>query len=412
MNDAGADRLQARVVMPGMNARDSGDGEERGPRVLIILDTGAAWSRGVLRGFMSAANECDWTLLHYHTNMDVGWLADEWSPAAAVVGPELPAASLARLSPATLVSVTVDRSAQGVASVCVDEEAIAILALRHLLDTGVRQFSTFRYDESPFAVARERTFVAAARAAGARVAAGWGCHGARPEERVENPTAIIRWLRQLPKPCGIFTCTDSWGISVARYARAAGLRVPEDLALVGADNDVLECELISPPLSSVMVPWQELGRNAARLVQRALSGESIAGAREVLSPIAVMARRSSDVFSVSDPLVVKAVRWIRDNAGQRVTVDMVARAMGGGRKRLERRFRAALGRTVHDEIRRAHVDLAKGLLQTTGTSMVQVAKNSGFTNAALLSVSFHREVGMPPGLYRRRMQRQLTAGDD
>jgi transcriptional regulator GlxA family with amidase domain len=88
-------------------------------------------------------------------------------------------------------------------------------------------------------------------------------------------------------------------------------------------------------------------------------------------------------------------------------VSMVAAAMGGGRKRLERRFRAALDRTVHDEIRRAHVDVAKKLLEATELGLVDVARQSGFTNAALLSTAFHRETGMPPGLYRRRMQHEL-----
>lgn len=357
---------------------------------------------------MAAAHERDWTLLHYHPDADMSWLAAEWAPAAAVIGPELPAAACTRLAPATLVSVNLDRSADGVASVCLDEAAIAQLALQHLMNAGLRQLSTFRFDGAPFALARERAFVAEARAAGAQVSPGWGSSGGALEQQVEVPSAILEWLRALPKPCGIFTSTDLWGRAVARYVRAAGYSVPEELALVGADNDVLECELISPPLSSVMIPWQELGREAARLVQRALSGESIAGSRVLLSPLSVVARRSSDVFAVSDPLVAKSVRWIRANAQRRITVGMVAAAVGGGRQRLERRFRAALDRTVHDEIRRAHVEAAKTLLETTQLTLPQVARQSGFTNAALLSTAFRREVRMPPGLYRRRVQQESS----
>jgi LacI family transcriptional regulator len=311
---------------------------------------------------------------------------------------------LKRLAPATLISVPVDRSAQGIASVSLDEAAIAMKALQHLHDTGLRQFSTFRFDESAFAVARERAFVAGARAAGAQVAPGWGDESVPPERRIEVPSAIIEWLRQLPKPCGIFTCTDGWARTVARYALAAQIRLPEEIALVGADNDVLECELMSPPLSSVMIPWHELGRTAGELALQALSGKPIQGARLALSPVEVVARRSSDVFAVSDPLAAEAVRWIRANAGRRLTVSMVAQAVGGGSKRLERRFRAALNRTVHDEIRRAHVDLAKKLLQTTLLDVARVAEQSGFTNAALLNTAFRREVGMTPGVYRRRVR--------
>jgi LacI family transcriptional regulator len=143
------------------------------------------------------------------------------------------------------------------------------------------------------------------------------------------------------------------------------------------------------------------------LITRVLDGKALDAPRLISTPLTVMTRRSSDIFAVSDPLVAQAVRWIRANAERRITVTMVANAVSGGRKRLERRFRVALDRTVHDEIRRAHVDVAKGLLAVTNTSLVDVARQSGFTNAALLSVAFHREVGMPPGLYRRRMQQEV-----
>jgi LacI family transcriptional regulator len=182
------------------------------------------------------------------------------------------------------------------------------------------------------------------------------------------------------------------------------LRIPEDLALVGADNDVLECELIFPPLSSVTIPWQEVGRNAATLVRLALGNQPIAQKRIVVSPVTVAARRSSDVLAVDDPLVASAVTWIRDHAERRLSVLMVARAVGGGRQRLERRFRRALNRTIQDEIRRAHVDVAKSLLATTRASLAEVAKKSGFTNASLLNSAFRKETGMPPGAYRRRVQ--------
>jgi LacI family transcriptional regulator, galactose operon repressor len=378
------------------------------PRVLILLKTEAAFARGVLRSFASAAHGHGWTLLHYHPDANVGWLVKEWAPAAVVVGPALSRQELATFAPLPLISVAFDRSGDGVASVCLDEAAIGLMALEHLLATGLRRFSCFRLSNSPYIIERERAFVAGARAAGAMVSACWG---SQEEQRAECPAAILQWLRELPKPCGIFTCTDRWGALVARYARVAGLRIPEDVALVGADNDMLECELIVPPLSSVIIPWHGVGQTAADLVRLALSGTAIAGKRSVLGPIAVAGRRSSDVFAADDPLVTKALRWIRGNAGRRITVEMVARALGGGRQRLERRFRAVLRRTVHEEIRRAHVDIAKGLLETTDLSLAQVAAQSGFTNASLLSVAFRRELGSAPGVYRRRVQRELGRGD-
>ncbi len=378
------------------------------PRVLVVLNTAAAWSRGVLRGFMAAAHERGWTLLHYQPGSDLKWLMEEFEPVAAVIGPEIEPATVADLGLGTVVSVPVDRSAAGIASVCLDEDGIAALALEHLLATGLRQFTTFRFDESPFALARERGFALRARARGAIVEPGWG--SGDQGRRGEDPKRLVAWLRRLKKPCGIFTCTDGWARTVARYARVAGLRIPEDVALVGADNDTLECELIAPPLSSVIIPWQEVGRNAAKLVALALSGKVTTEKRLVVAPVGVMRRRSSEVLAIDDALVDKAVRWIREHADRRLTVPMVARGVGSGRQRLERRFRAVLDRTVQEEIRRAHVEEAKRLLATTRAGLPEVAKRSGFTTAALLSVAFQRELGMPPGRYRRRLQQELAAG--
>jgi LacI family transcriptional regulator len=360
---------------------------------------------------MAAANEQRWTLLHYTPGTDLEWLASEWAPSVAVIGPELDARAAAAFAPATLVSVTVDRSADGIASVCLDEDGIAKLALEHLTATGLRHVTTFRYDESAFAVARESSFVARARALRLGLAAGWGRDVSGSSERGEDPKAMVAWLRALPKPCGIFTCTDGWAQTVARYARAAGARVPEDLALVGADNDALQCELMTPPLSSVMIPWREVGRTAASLVRRALAGQSIAGGRELISPTGVVPRRSSEILAIEDQLVAGAVRWIRENAERRLTVPMVARAVGGGRQRLERRFRAVLDRTVQEEIRRTHVEVARHLLATTRAKLPEIAKKSGFTSAALLNAAFLRELGVPPGVYRRRSQRELGSDD-
>lgn len=382
------------------------------PRVLAALNMGTAWSRGVLRGFTAFAHERGWTVLHYPPPVDYGWLIESFVPSAALIGPDsgrVPAALLPRLP---LVSVALDLSADGIPSVCPDEGGIGELALHHLLATGLRQVSTFRIDGSSFAVAREHAFAESARQAGARVVTGWGSDEAPPSWRGENPEAIVAWLLELPKPCGIFTCADHYARILARYVKLAGLRVPEDVALVGVDNDIVECELLTPPLSSVMVDWQELGKHSAKLIERTLFGQSIEASPVLCSPIGVIARRSSDVLAIDDELVANAVRWIREHADQRVNVPMVARAVGGGRQRLERRFRRVLDRSVQEEIRRARVEAAKRLLLTTRASMAEIARRTGFTNPALLSVAFKREVGVPPGVYRRRARQASSSAND
>lgn len=376
------------------------------PRVVVLFRTDSAWSRGILSGFMSAANERGWTLLFFNVASDLRPFARALQPIAAIVAADFSGPELAELGPATRISVTVDRTAEQIASVCLDETAIAEMACAHLRATGIRNVSTFRYDESAFAIARDSAFVDAAHRSGMRVARGWGI-GENHADRRENPTEMVAWLRGLPKPCGIFTCTDGWARHVARYTQLAGLRIPDDIALIGADNDELECELMSPALSTVLIPWREVGRCAAKLVQEVVSGKAIAAARVVVSPLSVIARRSTELLAVDDSLVAEAVAWIRANTGQRLTVPTVARAVASGRHRLERAFRRVLGRTVQEEIRRARVESAKRVLEASQLSLAEVARLTGFKTASLLTAAFQRELAMTPGAYRRRIHSEL-----
>jgi len=336
-----------------------------GPRVLLVLSAHASWSRGILRGFSPVAHELGWDLLHYYPGTSLEWLGRTWKPAVTVLGPEVQGDWSASGDSGIVLSVNDDRTCGGIPSVCLDEVRIARAALEHLQDRGLRQVTTFRYDQSPFAVAREQAFREAATASGLRVSPGWRANGASAPCAHEDPATISSWLDRLPRPCGVFACCDAWALVVARYARAGNLRVPEDLAVLGVDNDATACELTVPPLSSVSVPWQRVGRQAAELARLALSREPIAGRRVVIGPGPVVTRRSTDALAIEDSLVARAVRWIHEHADRALTVPSVARAVATSRRRLERRFHAVLGRTVLQEIRRVRVETAKRLLSTT-----------------------------------------------
>jgi LacI family transcriptional regulator len=380
-------------------------------RVLVVLDTSAAWSRGILRGFAGLAHQQGWTLLHYHPNADLEWLANRLVPTVAVLGPNIGPRWPSALEQCVSVAVNHDLSDQGIASVCVDDTRVGQVALEHLVTKGFQNLTTFRFGSCAFAIQREEGFQSAALDARARLVPSWWREETAPLSEIEDPEALTAWLESLPKPCGVFACCDSWGRVVARYAHAAGLRVPEDLALVGVDNDTIECEVVAPPMSSVGVPWRTMGERAAKLVAQGLAGKDISGRREVVAPIDVVARRSSDTLAIGDTLVASAVAWIGTHSRSRVTVPMIARAVSSTRQRLERRFRGVLGRTVAQEVRRTRVEAAKRLLLTTELTLPEVAHQSGFTTASLLSEPFRRAIGRPPGRNRRGM-RGLEAGED
>ena len=262
--------------------------------------------------------------------------------------------------------------------VAVDHVAVGRLAAEHLLDRGFRDFAFVGYPDHEFSVGREAGFQATLEAAGFRVAS---YHQADPAKR--DPTglwewdeALRRWLVRLPRPIGILASHDPQGVELSEVCRHSGLRVPEEVALVGVDNDDLLCELTRPSLSSVALPAERIGFEAAQLLdslmERSRPRRPLCRSSLLLPPQGVVVRGSSDILAIKDADVAAALRFIRQHAHQPIQVKDVLDEIPVSRRTLERRVRAVLGRGVWEEIRRTHVERSKSLLAETGMSMSEV----------------------------------------
>jgi LacI family transcriptional regulator len=201
---------------------------------------------------------------------------------------------------------------------------------------------------------------------------------------------------------GVFVPSDDWGLQVSEVCRRLGLRVPEEIALLGVDDDDLECEMTRPRLSSVIVPAERIGFEAAALLDRLISGERPATAQILVTPPGVATRRSTEVLAIDDRNVAAAVRFIREHAHVPLRVADVLKEVVVGRRTLERKCHTALGWGVGEEIRRSHLDLARRLLVRTSLPMKVVAERSGFTDFRHMAGVFRQEVGMAPTTYRRQ----------
>jgi LacI family transcriptional regulator len=290
--------------------------------------------------------------------------------------------------------------------VMADHEQAGRLAAQHFLDRGLRHFGFFGYTEHAFSKGREVGFRREVERAGFGVSSYLSDDPLHPE-----PTGLRRWdddLQQwlvgLPRPVGVLASHDIQGVQLSEACHRAGLRVPEDVALLGVDDDDLFCEVARPPLSSVALPGERIGFEAARMLEGLLSSRRRdSRPRTVLLPSpGVKTRPSSDVLAIEDEDVVTAVRFIRDHACEPMGVAEVLKAVAVSRRSLERRFRATLGRGLGEEIRRVRMDKARGLLSGTEMPIAQVATRSGFSEAKHLSIAFRRETGLTPTEYRRR----------
>ncbi len=378
-------------------------------RIGLVFHSDLAYSRGVLRGIKQyAQTQPHWVL----TPLDPETLTREalraLRPAGLIALVSSPAlAKLLGASGKRVVNVSRVLSDLPFPRVSVDHVQVGRLAATHLRERGLRHFGFVGHSRHVYSVEREK---------GLREVLGNGdptldCFYERTTWSYRRRGHLLAldgafqdWLRALPKPVGVFACHDVWGFQATEACRLTDLRIPDDVALLGVDNDDLLCELARPSLSSVAIPAERIGYEAAALLDRLLAGARPPKQPLLIPPLGIMTRQSSDVLALDDPDVAGAVRFIREHAHVPIRVEDVLREVPVSRRALERRFRKAVNRRIGEEIRRTHLERAKTLLAGTDLLMADVAGQAGFSDSRHLSVVFRQETGATPTAYRRQFR--------
>jgi LacI family transcriptional regulator len=235
---------------------------------------------------------------------------------------------------------------------------------------------------------------------------------ARETDAEYSELGLSDWVRRLPKPVAIFACNDVRARQVLVSCGNTGFRVPDDVAVLGVDNDEVICDLSSPPLSSVEPNTWQIGYTGAALLDKLMAGGSVAQQRVLISPQRVQVRRSTDVVAVEDPEVAAGLGYIQDNACRGICVSDVASTLSVSRTTLDRRFHRCLGRSPKDEIDRVRIDRARLLLDVTDYKIRVVASMAGYRSASQFVNAFKRITGCTPGMHRDRSNpgKQAAAG--
>ncbi len=285
-----------------------------------------------------------------------------------------------------------------------DNAAVAQLAADHLLERGFVHFAYCGFSPTPVngcSQKRAEAFSEAVHRAGHSCA----MHNA-PNTASDTWDRLCgeltQWLTGLPRPLGLMACNDSRALQILEACRAAGLRVPEDVAVVGVDNEEAVCPFTDPPLTSVDQGAQRNGYEAAALLDEWMGGEPVAPGKRLVSPVGIVARGSTEILAAGDSGVAAALRFIREHACERIGLDDVGKAAGATSATLRRRFKAVLGRTVHEEIQRVRIESAKRLLISTDETFRQIARESGFCSVQHMSTRVRQATGYTPREYRRR----------
>lgn len=297
--------------------------------------------------------------------------------------------------PAISVAHVVDP--EGCPGVVVDNMAVGRLGANHLADLGLKHLAFVAEDMTAHSDDRRSGFVAACATRHVTCAV-FGGKASRDEHALSN------WIRTLPDPVGILGATDRIALAVSRACRIAGRRIPEQVALLGVDNETEACRLADPPLSSIDHGTRRIGYEAARLLDQWMSTGQRPPNSILIQPVGVVSRPSTDLLAIDDADVVSAIRFIRAHATDPVKVEHVLKHVAMSRRSLEMRFLQALGRTIHEEITRVRMDRAKQLLITSDWSMPVIAETCGFAFASQFSHAFKRETGLAPLQFRHQFR--------
>lgn len=394
---------------PADAARAAGD-----KRVVVIYDEGSGFDWKVVQGVANfAGGGARWQLFLRGASGPVGPSDLEWCAPHGIMGPcrifagrpnswGLPAVAYGGAS-------GIDPSSIGCGHIVAsDNETVGRIGAEHLLERGFRHLAFCGYSGGPardWSAVRANGF--ARRASDASVA----CATFSPDDQGGSWLAIrlllASWVRMLTRPVGIMAANDRRARQLLEASQHLGIKVPEEMAVIGVDDDPFICENCQPTISSVDQGARRIGQAAAALLGALMEGEPPPPGITVIPPIGVVKRRSSDTIAVADKIASAALAYVRLHACEGIKIADVADALGISRSTIQMRFREAVGRTLHHEIQRVRIETAQRLLATTNLPIKQVSDRSGFRTVQHMSAVFRKVLDATPAACRREARSGL-----
>jgi len=371
------------------------------PNVALLIETSRSFPRNVVRGVGDYARVHGPWLFYLPSEMPVRSIPpkEEWDGEGIIAQTHRDAKFMKELAESGVPVVTLSGPPGTGEAHCVvpNQKAVVELAVAHFRDRGFVRFAYCgSHAERIWPPLGEffRTLVESM---------GYRCDLYQPAFDPGIQTLrlahLADWLKALQKPVALLASSDARAREVLDACRHANLHVPEDIAVLGVNDDEMICEMANPRLSSVIHNARRIGYEAAAMLQRLMAGKKVM-ADIVVDPLGVHARQSTDLLAIEDPEIATAVRFIRENACASIRVDDVLEQVALSRRALEKRFRTAVGRPPHMEIRRVQLERVKELLVTTDYKLEKIAELTGFSTAQYLAGLFHRVVKVTPGAWR------------
>jgi LacI family transcriptional regulator len=315
-----------------------------------------------------------------------------WNADGIVMRNSVISADLISLKLPTVLCLHESRRLKHLPVVTTDSKVIAKLASEHLLNRGMKNFAFCGFDNFEWSNERKEHFNNFILEAGFNVSMYE--QGSKSISWDREQQLLTKWLVKLPKPAGIFACNDDRGQQVLEACKAARISVPEEISVIGVDNDPIICGFCDPPLTSIALNTEYAGYALAELLDKLMNGEPMNGQEIKVTATHVVRRQSTDIIFVEDEAVAEAIKYIRQNAKNKIRVDDVVEHTYLSRRSLESRFKKIVHRSIQEEIRRVRTDLIAQMLVETNLTISEITAIFNFTDVEHISRYFKKEKGL------------------
>ncbi len=373
------------------------------PLIVIGAIADVASRRRMVEGIAHfIAQKDDWDVLCVTHTVETTSMGPLFRQADGIILAQESAADDASIAKMGKPSVVIGHTALHGNSVIMDEREIGAIAAEHFRSIGLRS-AAFCGLTAPFSVQRRDGLAQRA----SRLGLGFTAYPRNVYAQMDNDphelSPFHRWLTELPRPTGLLCTTCEVAHNVLHHCRRLDLRVPNDIAVLGVDDDELMCEITRPHLSTIDDGSFDAGYRAAQLLDTLLKDPGRRPTQIVVKPRPqVIARESTDLVFADSPAIGQALRYVRDHAYSQLDVSDILKHVPISRRALERGFARNVGRTVHQEILRLRLARARALLANTDLKLPHIAERSGFSSAGVMCNVFRRDLETTPAQYRRR----------
>lgn len=377
------------------------------PKVALIVETSSVYGRDLLSGIVRHMRMHDqWSVFLEQRDLLLEppqWLST-WKGDGIISRVTTPTfVDAIRETGVPMVELTDRFGGSRFPGVRSDDAAIGRAGAKHLIERGFRNFAFCGFAGEAWSQRRETAFVETTQAHSSSQCEVYNSPWTGPTARTweEEQQHLVDWLKGIDPPVAIMASNDIRGMHLIDACSRVNLAVPEEVAVIGVDNDELLCRICSPTLSSVIPNAEEIGFRAAELLARLMKGETLDATSHPIPPLGIATRQSTDVVAIDDSNIAAALRFMRENACRGVTVEEVIENTAISRSTLERQVRKYLGRTPQEEIRHVQIKRVRELLQSTDLPADRIAALCGFAHPEYMHVVFKRVMGITPGEFRR-----------